>query len=87
MFDADVLGGKTAGCHGGEGVADGIEKIHPPEQQDEDLDGGNENVNLPKDPGGMGNPGGQFVGRRARHLRFIKLHSSHPEEGKKGHGK
>ena len=83
--DAGVFGGESAGGHGGEGVAGGIEKIHPAQHQKYHLQGGYGRVHPPKHAGRVHDARLQAVRGGAGHLGLVKLHAPHAQKGQNGH--
>ena len=84
IADGGVLGGKAAGGQGAEGVAEGVQEIHTPQQQEDGFGHREGHINLPEDHGGVFEAGFELIHRRPRHLGLVELHAAHPQEGEDG---
>ena len=85
MGDTGVLGGKAAGRQGAKGMGQGIEKIHAAEHQQQSLEYGHAEIDVPEIFGGFGNPRGDFVDRRPRGFGLDQLQAANPEQGQDGY--
>ena len=61
VADGGVLGGKAAGGQGAEGVAEGVQEIHAPQQQEDGFGHREGHINLPEDHGGVFEAGFELV--------------------------
>ena len=81
------MGGKPAQAHGGEGVANGVQPIHPRPFQREDAGNRDHRIRHPEIFGGLGDAWRQLaVLDRARCFGDIQLATADAQDGKDGHG-
>ncbi len=67
-------------------MADGVEKAHAPQGQQDRFQGGEKGVDLPQDLGGVPDSRRELVGRRAGRLGLVELHAADPQKGQDRQG-
>lgn len=72
-------------CHGGKGVAQGVECIHATAHEQREVDNGKYKLDDPERSCHLGHPWFQLV-LAAGKLRLVELHAPQAEQGQNGNG-